>query len=115
MLWELCSCYSLFLGFARSVVNFHAEDGSGYKFLGDSILKARILRDFSATRRVCFMFLMFLCACSSQEAQAHRMLLHVVNHCVHVILSHMQAMARAGRKLLKSACIHAQVFQPHKT
>lgn len=34
-----CSCYSLFLGFARSPVNFHAEDGSGYKFLGDSILK----------------------------------------------------------------------------
>jgi len=37
------NCYSLFLGFARSVVNFHAEDGSGYKFLGDSIIKARRL------------------------------------------------------------------------
>jgi aminopeptidase N len=33
------NCYSLFLGFARSPVNFHAEDGSGYKFMGDSILK----------------------------------------------------------------------------
>jgi aminopeptidase N len=31
-------CYSLFLGFARSV-NFHAADGSGYKFIGDSVIK----------------------------------------------------------------------------
>eukprot|EP00775_Hariotina_reticulata_P008908 gene8909-9085_t len=31
-------CYSLFLGFARSV-NFHAADGSGYKFLGDAVIK----------------------------------------------------------------------------
>lgn len=36
-----CSCYSLFLGFARSPVNFHAQDGSGYKFMGDAILKVR--------------------------------------------------------------------------
>jgi hypothetical protein len=35
----MCSCYSMFLGFARSPVNFHAEDGSGYQFMGDSILK----------------------------------------------------------------------------
>jgi Domain of unknown function (DUF3458_C) ARM repeats len=34
-----CSCYSLFLGFARSPVNFHAANGSGYKFMGDAILK----------------------------------------------------------------------------
>lgn len=33
------ACYSLFLGFLRSPVNFHAADGSGYKFLADSILK----------------------------------------------------------------------------
>jgi aminopeptidase N len=33
------SCYSLFLGFARSPVNFHAADGSGYKFMGDAVLK----------------------------------------------------------------------------
>jgi hypothetical protein len=31
-------CYSLFLGFARSV-NFHAADGSGYEFIGDSVIK----------------------------------------------------------------------------
>lgn len=31
-------CYSLFLGFARSV-NFHAADGSGYEFIGDAVLK----------------------------------------------------------------------------
>lgn len=29
----------MFLGFARSPVNFHAEDGSGYEFMGNSILK----------------------------------------------------------------------------
>ena len=32
------SCYSLFLSFARSPVNFHAEDGSGYAWMADSIL-----------------------------------------------------------------------------
>ena len=37
-----CSCYSLFLGFARSPVNFHAADGSGYKFMGDAILKVSV-------------------------------------------------------------------------
>ncbi len=29
----------MFLGFLRSPVNFHAADGSGYKFMADSILK----------------------------------------------------------------------------
>eukprot|EP00884_Botryococcus_braunii_P010598 jgi/Botrbrau1/1953/Bobra.0005s0045.1 len=33
------SCYSVFLGFARSTPNFHAADGSGYDFMADSILK----------------------------------------------------------------------------
>ena len=32
------NCYSLYLGFCRSHPNFHAEDGSGYQFLADSIL-----------------------------------------------------------------------------
>lgn len=34
-------CYSTFLTFARSPINFHAEDGSGYAFLADSVLKVR--------------------------------------------------------------------------
>ena len=33
------ACYSLFLSFLRSSVSFHAADGSGYKFIGDSVLK----------------------------------------------------------------------------
>ena len=33
------ACYSLFLSFVRSSVNFHAADGSGYKFIADSVLK----------------------------------------------------------------------------
>ncbi len=33
------ACYSLFLAFLRSPVNFHAADGSGYNFIADSILK----------------------------------------------------------------------------
>ena len=33
------ACYSLFLSFLRSAVNFHAADGSGYKFIADSVLK----------------------------------------------------------------------------
>lgn len=40
-------CYSLFLSFLRSTPNFHAADGSGYAFLADSILQARV--PFSAT------------------------------------------------------------------
>ena len=37
------ACYSLFLSFLRSSVNFHAADGSGYKFIADSVLKVRDL------------------------------------------------------------------------
>lgn len=33
------TCYSTFLGFARSPVNFHAQNGSGYRFMADSTLK----------------------------------------------------------------------------
>ncbi|KAG1656781.1 hypothetical protein FOA52_007829 [Chlamydomonas sp. UWO 241] len=33
------NCYSLYLGFARSPINFHAADGSGYKWMADSVLK----------------------------------------------------------------------------
>lgn len=35
-------CYSTFLTFARSAVNFHAADGSGYAFLADAVLKVRV-------------------------------------------------------------------------
>ena len=35
------NCYSLFLAFVVSPVNFHAEDGSGYAFMVDSILSVR--------------------------------------------------------------------------
>ena len=38
------ACYSLFLTFVRSPVNFHAADGSGYKFIADSVLKVRGFR-----------------------------------------------------------------------
>lgn len=38
-----CSCiaqvYSLIGGFCTSAVNFHAKDGSGYKFLADVVLQ----------------------------------------------------------------------------
>lgn len=33
------ACEHLLFGFASSVPNFHAEDGSGYKFMADAILK----------------------------------------------------------------------------
>jgi hypothetical protein len=35
------NCYSLYLGFARSSVNFHAADGSGYQFIADAAIKVR--------------------------------------------------------------------------
>jgi aminopeptidase N len=31
-------CYSLLLGFGQSAMNFHAEDGSGYRFAADNVL-----------------------------------------------------------------------------
>ncbi|KAI7843850.1 hypothetical protein COHA_002401 [Chlorella ohadii] len=46
------SCYSLFLGFARSPVNFHAADGSGYEFLGDMVLKVDKINRQVASRLV---------------------------------------------------------------
>lgn len=54
------NCYSLFLGFARSAVNFHAADGSGYEFMGDAVLRvdkinrqvaARMVGAFTSWRR----------------------------------------------------------------
>jgi aminopeptidase N len=36
------ACYSLFLSFLRSPVNFHAADGSGYNFFANSILKVSL-------------------------------------------------------------------------
>lgn len=52
--------YSLFGGFSRSAVNFHAADGSGYKFMADAIMKldginhqvaARLVAPFTAYKR----------------------------------------------------------------
>ena len=44
------ACYSLFLSFLRSPVNFHAADGSGYKFIADSILKVHGLHPYRVLR-----------------------------------------------------------------
>lgn len=46
------NCYSLFLGFARSPVNFHAADGSGYEFLGDAVLAVDKINHQVASRIV---------------------------------------------------------------
>lgn len=46
------NCYSLFLGFARSPVNFHAADGSGYEFMADSVLTVDKLNHQVAARMV---------------------------------------------------------------
>lgn len=54
-------CYSLILAFARSAVNFHAADGSGYEWLADMVLavdkvnyqvSARIVSAFTAVKQV---------------------------------------------------------------
>jgi aminopeptidase N len=54
-------CYSLHLAFARSAVNFHAADGSGYEWLADQVLavdkvnhqvSARIAGAFTAVKQV---------------------------------------------------------------
>jgi len=46
------NCYSLFLAFARSAMNFHAVDGSGYDFMGDSVLKVDKINRQVAARMV---------------------------------------------------------------
>lgn len=46
------NCYSLFLGFSRSPVNFHAADGSGYEFMGDAVLKVDKVNRQVAARMV---------------------------------------------------------------
>jgi aminopeptidase N len=35
------TCSAVLMGFADSVPNFHAVDGSGYRFLADAILEVR--------------------------------------------------------------------------
>jgi len=44
------NCYSLFLGFSRSPVNFHAADGSGYKWMADAVIKVDKLNHQVAAR-----------------------------------------------------------------
>ncbi|GLI71085.1 hypothetical protein VaNZ11_016002 [Volvox africanus] len=46
------NCYSLFLGFGRSPVNFHAADGSGYAFMGDAVLRVDTINHQVAARMV---------------------------------------------------------------
>lgn len=46
------NCYSLFLAFARSPVNFHKEDGSGYEFMGDAVLTVDKINRQVAARMV---------------------------------------------------------------
>ncbi|KAL6767073.1 hypothetical protein ACKKBG_A38465 [Auxenochlorella protothecoides x Auxenochlorella symbiontica] len=46
------TCYSLFLAFARSPVNFHAADGSGYEFMADSVLQIDQINHQVAARMV---------------------------------------------------------------
>lgn len=46
------NCYSLFLAFARSPVNFHAADGSGYQFHADMVLKVDKINHQVASRMV---------------------------------------------------------------
>lgn len=44
--------YSLIGGFCGSIVNFHAKDGSGYKFLGDIVLQLDKINPQVASRMV---------------------------------------------------------------
>lgn len=46
------TCYSLFLGYARSPVNFHAGDGSGYGFMADAVLRVDAINPQVASRMV---------------------------------------------------------------
>ncbi|KAJ4835362.1 Puromycin-sensitive aminopeptidase [Turnera subulata] len=43
--------YSLIGGFCGSPVNFHAKDGSGYKFLGEIVVASRMVSAFSRWKR----------------------------------------------------------------
>jgi aminopeptidase N len=44
------SCYSLLAACARSAVNFHAADGSGYEFLADMVVKVDAVNHQVAAR-----------------------------------------------------------------
>lgn len=46
------NCYSLFLAFARSPINFHAADGSGYQFMADSVIRVDKINHQVASRMV---------------------------------------------------------------
>ena len=61
------TCYSVFLGFARSPVNFHAQDGSGYKFMADSTLEVGPLTNTQLLQHSASATLSF---CNTQLLQA---------------------------------------------
>lgn len=49
--------YSLIGGFCGSIVNFHAKDGSGYKFLGEVVMQLdkinpQVSSELSSTVRI---------------------------------------------------------------
>ena len=60
-------CYSLFLGFVMSPVNFHAADGSGYRFLVDSILQAGLRAIVCTVRLKCWLPVPSMLACLARR------------------------------------------------
>ncbi|WIA10133.1 hypothetical protein OEZ85_010340 [Tetradesmus obliquus] len=49
---EYAICSAVLMGFSDSVVNFHAADGSGYRFLADAVLQVDDSNSFCAARAV---------------------------------------------------------------
>lgn len=71
------NCYSLFLAFARSPVNFHAADGSGYEFMGDSVLQVdRINRQVAS--RLASAFTNWKCFDQGRQAMMRAQLERIV-------------------------------------
>lgn len=77
-------CYSLFLGFARSV-NFHAADGSGYEFIGDAVIKVR-LGDILAVHKHLVLHWLSLCSSSSQDYSGQELGVYGVDICTETVL-----------------------------
>ena len=63
------TCYSVFLGFVRSPVNFHSQDGSGYNFMADSTLEVSLPTAFSVLQKPVSSSCSALCELQGLSAQ----------------------------------------------
>jgi aminopeptidase N len=73
------SCYSLLLAMSRSAVNFHHEDGSGYEFLADMVLKVDAV-NAQVAARIASAFTTYAQVDKGRQARIQSQLKRILEH-----------------------------------